>query len=555
MKKNLTFTKLLRISVAMLLVMALLLCGCGKKEEETTPTPEAENKGITLGDGDGKLEAQDFVDGFTTIYGAMLSGKNANTNSANFGTETKMSIKLGKNVKSMLGMAMSGAGMDADLSWLKDISLKMTSKMDDGLMQMLMSLNLNGQDIIGMDAVIDMANMIYYMGITELSNKYIKMDMSTMMGGMAPYDVDSAPVAGGVDVMDLLEKLGEVADQLPSEEALNALLTKYLDVAIKALGNPVVTTETLSHGGVSQTVTATTYQVRASNMLNMSKQILLTAQNDKDLEAMLDTLAGAVEELSGQQMDLHAELVAMLPEMLEEIDEQLADLDAEMNQFGFDFVAYTAGEEQVGFKVVTIMGLWCEKYNPVTDSYETTCEREETTVYFYNLRSGDKTAFVLDVDDASFRVEGTGTVSGDKTNGTYTLLTNGNEKILDIQLKDFNANAGTGVIRLIPAEELLERAMGLTTIIAEPVLEVKMSKDGLSLNILDGEELFIGLEFTTKALSNTSVKIPSNVVNMDQAGLNSWMMSMDIENILDNLEKAGVPDELLDMITGGMGLG
>lgn len=557
-----TWTRLLRVMVAMMTIVALLLCGCGKKKDEAENNDtQKQIQGIKLGDGDGKLEAQDVVDGVSTVYGQLLASLGngsaaASGSNGGMGAEMSMTVTLGDTVLSMLNSAIAGYGMDFDLSWLETIGLKMNMNYDDELMQMIMGLNLNGEQLLSLDVIMDMAASMMYMGIPELNDEYLggEMDMSDLQ-------------ASAATLQDMMTELAQVADKLPSEEEVNALLTKYMNVAIEALGDPAVGNETLSYGGISQNVTATTYTIRLSDVLNVAIEVLETAQNDQDLEKVLDALSEALAEIDmdGEGYDLYQELMAMLPEALEEVRGEKADLAEEEDTVGLTFVTYTDGDTQVGLKLITYAYSATGEYDEESGQWTTIrSEAYETEFYYYSLHSGDNTAFVLEMAEA-LHLAGTGTVKNGKANGTYTLTQNQQGEtveIMDIEVKDFDTEMLSqgifkGTLRLIPSEELMEEAMGLSGFLSNPVLEIVMDLNAetadMAVNLYNGSSLLVGLAFNTKTTDDANVNAPNDYTDItDSTALSFWVMGMDFDNILDNLDDAGVPDELLDMLESAL---
>ena len=73
-----SWKRLWRTSLALLLVLSMVLCGCSTAGNgDGDGTKPAENNAL-LGDGDGRLEAQDAVDSITNIYGALLGAFGGN---------------------------------------------------------------------------------------------------------------------------------------------------------------------------------------------------------------------------------------------------------------------------------------------------------------------------------------------------------------------------------------------------------------------------------------------------------------------------------------------
>lgn len=561
--KHITFARLLRVMMVMMIVMALLLCGCGKKDAEE---PE-EIKGIFLGDGDGKLEAQDMVDGSTKLYGQLLNsmGGNSAASGDGMGVEMGVSVTLGEDLKDTIGWMLAMYGMESDLEWLKNVEMTMASYTEDDMMQSIMAAKLNGKQIVSMDMIMDMANNMVYMGMPELNDQYLgmEMDMSDM-------------VQANASMKDMMAEMAQYADQLPTEQELNAVMTKYLNVALEALGEPTVTTEKLSHGGVSQNVTVSTYTIRYSDVIAISEQVLKAAQNDKDLEKVLDKFSKVYNESGAQQaaemgttwenVDLYEEMVAGIPEALGAIAQQKDALTEDLDLM--IFTTYTDGDTQVGFKVVhqaVVDYTYEEEFDAISDTYITTYipVYGEVESYYYGLRDGSDTAFVMSMGNGEMRLEGTGTEKNNLANGIYTLIAM-DEEVMDIEVVNFDTNAlrqGSlkGTLRLIPSEDLMNSAAGMSAFISEPVIELVMDVEAdcatVSMNLLDDDDLFISMTFSMRVVSDADIKVPTDYVEGDdETAMQMWLMNMDLDELLENLKKAGVPNDWMEMLEDSMNM-
>ena len=183
-KTNFSWKRLLRVTMAMILVLSMLLmCGCGKKDDEKE---QNKNNGIQLGDGDGKLEAQDVVDGISKIYGNLLGASGGNNGTGAGGVDMDMTVTLGEDLMDMLETMLKQSGEDIDISWFRELGISMNVNYGENMdtMQMLMYANLNGKPVISADMIMDIANNMMYIGVPELNDKYLgqEVDMSQATG-------------------------------------------------------------------------------------------------------------------------------------------------------------------------------------------------------------------------------------------------------------------------------------------------------------------------------------------------------------------------------------
>ena len=535
-----SWTRLLRTMVALLVVMAMLLCGCagtGDKETEGKGNGNGNgNNSLLGGDGDGKLETEDIVGGMTGIYGSLLESLGGNSNMPT-GYEMDMTVTVGETLLSQLGAVLESQGMSGDMSWFQSLGLSMAVTYKDNLGGMNVSASINGTEVVALEAVVDMLAGMVYMCIPDLSNECV--GVATDMSGM---------IVSYQQILTQMEEYADIVSALPTEKELNTLLTRYVDIAKGAMREPSTTTQTLSHGGISQEVTTTSYAISRMDVLNIAEAVLNTAKTDADLEKILDKLSDWLNEqnaTSGDEtgegpapMDLHASIMSAAENALEGIADAKAGLESGdvENLDMLVFSIFTDDDKQVGFQLVTNNG-W--------DTMETCA---------YSLTSGENTALYVDVGGNN-RLQGTGTNVGGKCNGNYSLVMEGRE-MMHIGVKDLDTKAlkngklqGTFSLRF--SEEMANEMGGMITsnMTIELGLNIGGGKSQISLALYNGEMLFFRVDLSAKTLSGGNVRVPSNYVDAeDEDAVMEWVSAMDFDKILRNLRSAGVSSELVDML-------
>lgn len=543
------WTRLLRTMVALLVIMSMLLCGCasaggdddddegGKKNEGTS-----EDGGLLKGDGDGKLEAEDVVDNVSGIYGNLLGLVGGDKNSlTNGGYSLSMDVTLGDSILEQFSQMLEYEGLDADISWFKSLGFVMEVLYNENLSQVNMEAKLNGTGILSVEAVGDLMAASVFLRIPELSSQYV--------GGAVDMDMDMEDfVEQYNEILAQMEEYGDVVNALPTEEALNTLLNRYVDAAKKALGEPTTATETLTTGGLSVEVTASTYTIHSSTVINVVEAMLNTAKTDAELETVLDNFGTWYNEMAAkeyeemgstwEEIDLHAQLMEAVDEGLAAMAEARAELengdteDMEM----LTFSNYLVGEESVGFAL------------SVNGGYES------TSVYMYNLEQDGKTAFELNMADTMV-FAGTGTTDGSKVNGSYALSTYGEEMfyidVVDFDTKALDKGELKGTLRLRFSEEMLYNSYN-SFLTPETVIELGFDMGGgktnLVVTLLNGEDMIFSVALSTKALSG-KVSLPGSYADInDGTAMQNWVAGMSFDKVLSNLRSAGVSSELVDML-------
>lgn len=544
--KTTTFnwTRVLRTLVALMVIFSLVLCGCagtdgGKENGGNGNNNGSSNNGNILGgDGDGKLESEDVVGGVTGVYGTLLEvigGKNEIM--TNGGVSMDMTVTLGDSILQNLGAMLEQEGLSSDVSWFQSIGIVMDVLYDEGLAQANMSAHLNGTSIVSAEAIMDILGSAVYLRLPELNDGYF--------GGTMDMGMDMEDVMEQYNQMQtMLEEYGDIVNALPSEAELSALLNRYIDAAKGAMSKPATGTEELSYGGVSQSVTATTYTITRTEILNILEAVATTAKSDADLEKMLDNLVAWVDKKAAEQdpnyesVDVHAQLMESIDEFLEQVGELRGELESGETEdvAMLVFTAYTAEEQLVGLKLAA------------NDGWDT------MELQYFSLEQSGKTALYLNVG-GQVQIAGTGTKDGNKANGTYTLQVNGTD-MLFVTVKDFDTAALkkgelVGTLQLRFSEEMIDEmrnSMLTPELTIELQLNVGGGKSNITLTVYNGSELIFSLKLSTRQISG-NISLPSNYTDInDSQQMQQWASGLSFDRIISNLRSAGVPSQLMDML-------
>lgn len=529
-----SWKRLWRTSLALLLVLSMVLCGCSTAgNDDEGGTKPAENNSL-LGDGDGRLEAQDAVDSITNIYGTLLGafGGNQKPDTA---VDMELVLTPGEELKAQLGNALAQMELDSDMSWLKNVGIHMETGYTDDMMQMVVEAQLNGKNVISAEMVMDMVNGIIAMSVPDLNNQSIgtEVDMSQMQ--------DSTQ-----QMSQMLQEYAEFFKDMPSDKDLNAVLTNYLNLALKELEEPTKESLELTQGGITQKVTATTYSVTRYDVLDMATAVLTAAKTDADLEKVMDAFSNVVNQIGVKQADeqgatwTDVDIYAQLLEAIDPALEDLADAKTETEDLEFlQLTVYGDDKAQQGLKV---------RLNNVD------------YLQVISLKDGSDTAFYMSVSNI-LEISGTGTAKSGKSSGEYVIAMHGTE-LLVVEIVDFDTKALAkgdlkGTLRLQLAEAMLDQMGGDLPINEDTVIELVLNISGktakMEVNLYADQILLFGIALTTKTGSAGKIKVPGSYVNMQDANaMEQWYENLKFDGVLANLRSAGVPDKLVDMLKQAM---
>ena len=156
---------------------------------------------------------------------------------------------------------------------------------------------------------------------------------------------------------------------------------------------------------------------------------------------------------------------------------------------------------------------------------------------------------------ALFSIAGTSTENNGKVSGTYEICVDANPMVT-VELKDVveNGTNASGTIRIWPEDGIYAMLGGQMSAIAtmDPGLEFVFNGTAnsaeLTINILMDTKVFAGVTIKTSTGTAANITLPSSDKVVDQSNIQSWVSSMDLSKIVDNLRKGGLPTQLVDAL-------
>lgn len=129
------------------------------------------------------------------------------------------------------------------------------------------------------------------------------------------------------------------------------------------------------------------------------------------------------------------------------------------------------------------------------------------------------------------------------------------EEAFTVEFKDVTDTTAT--IRFVPGETFTEgllRGAQLPSsffsgnLALELVGGTQSDPNYVALNILMGNNTLIGLDVSSQPSSGGSISIPTNILNVNnQTDVMQWLKNADFDAVLDALENANVPDEIVSI--------
>ena len=539
MKRN-AFMKLFKAAVSLLMVVALcglLFVGCassdgkGGKDNNGKDTPNYDN--MTPSEHFAALElnnANGMVDALSAVYGAL--SQSANT--ASYGTEMDVSLQVGDLVLDMLEESYyEASGEEMDFSFLSKVNLEVDLNVKDKMQQMDMAVGLGDSRILTICTIMDLEDFTTWVGSPELSDVFAEMNL-VQSGGMGGMVANNAT----------MQTANALVEALPSEQEFNALIKRYLEVALEKIDDVDRKNITLELDGLKQDCTVLVAKIYEEDALNMAEAVLETAKTDKELKKIIEEFGVALNDLMKESyaqaggtwtnVDVYEAFTMAVEDALDSLEMEKEDLDTEEY---IELTTYVDKEHNIIGRKLAFDG---------------------DEMHYYTVTEGN--AFTFEAMLAEVKATGSGTKKSGKVDGTYKLNVAGSD-LFTLEVKDWSANGEEikGTLVLEPSAELIRQTIGNSGVMpfADVALELKIdsseSKKAFEINLLSNEALVVGIAMSTKTSSGGTIQKPSQTIDFNnQYQLQSWVESMDFDKLIRNLRNAGVPGELLDMLEANL---
>ena len=471
------------------------------------------------------------------------------------GMQSDISLKIEDSGRSLLGFVAP-----FDISWLNDITLANTVSFTDGKEGLLMKVLLNDNQICSLEYYLDPESQDVYMRIPELSDKYFKTNLKEAADQQASNiesDIDElTPDDTDVDIptdnfasaysdsISLSASLmSDLSSALPEASVIETLLDKYGSMLFDNLTEGESSQETLTAGDISQDCTVYEGQISSADAVKTATELLEAAKSDSDIESILNTWN---DKLSSDE-NLYESFTTAVDKGLN----ALKDTDTSDSE-----------DSYLSTKI------WVDENGRIAGRALEIQEGDTTTpiLTWQMPENGSDFGYLLTIasdDINTYSLSGSGQIDGDKLNGTYELsLADSISAIIEVKdydtvsAKEGNLNGNYKIT--FPSSDTDNEDDYYSSILENfaLVLDLNSEKDSgsVALSIENAGSTLGTLSITGGA--GEAVEIPDlaslkDVYDANNDDMNAYAATLDFTSIMDNLSKAGVPDEVITYILSG----
>lgn len=436
------------------------------------------------------------------------------------------------------GRALAGALMGGtDVSWLQSITFDSDITIKDGVEAIVSGLLLNDTKLCDLNFYMDLANMVEYIQIPELSDGYISAPIEGTV------TTSEGVVENSQEIMSTyMNALSDLSSALPDSETLGTLLDRYGNIIIDHIEEGSSVEESVSVDGISEDCTAYEGTVSEKAVTAMAEGILTAAKDDAEIKGLFEQWAGAS---NGE-------------DQYQQFEDAVADM--------LDSIGSADGE--VSEDPVFSSKVWVNADNKIVGREFAVIDGAETTpVFTWKAPSdGDTSALLLEItaEDSSLTLTGSGTTSDGLLNGDYIFAIDGTEaadiNVENLETKPEKAGYYNGTLNVTfpVAEADAANTDGESEAASNP-----LAGFGLVINLKSDastDSSSIGLTVTTSGAPIATLTISGGYGDgvdipdltsldktydgSDDAAMTEYVANINWDTFLANIKAAGVPDEL-----------
>ncbi len=478
-----------------------------------------------------KADAKSVSAAISQAYGAYMDALgNSISPEKGFGMQADYRLSLKEELwAQILSTAFEADMSTVDLSWMEHLLIHVDMACKDSQMDMGLGIGLNDRVVLSVKALMDTAEGKAALGFPELNSQYLGAELE--YSGADPEMMKEA--------MSLVTAL---AEDLPDEDAVEKMLNRYLDILLTDAGTVEKSTETISVGDLSKSVTVLKQTWTQEQLAGICAEILTTAKTDETLKQFLtalnnyySNLAKLTAESVGAETSITPDIYQdIYQQFLDGVDDALAELEAAKD--GFDPANYV------------VLSNYLDKNEIIGRKLEIFSEGSEPEAMHYltlTSKAGRRVEAVI--DDVTVLGKGEGDTM------EYTLTVDGEEMLtLQTQELKYTGESISGTIRLSPSKALLKNAFGLDDSFAAMAdlagcygeLQINSNREhaNIKLSIVAGGEALGSLEMDSTVSKEAQITMPENVLDPNsEADMAAWTRSLNFDKLISNLEDAKVP--------------
>lgn len=429
--------------------------------------------------------------------------------------------------------------------WFEEGILTYEATRRDGVAQNILGLEVEGQKLFDLDAIIDLQDEAAYLGFPGLTEKYLALDTMASKNFTEEFEyVFGMEPEEYLKAMELLEAFYK---ECPDKKQVEALADRYLELLLDSIDDVKMRVgKTARADSITQSCTTLELYLDKDDIRNMLSDFLKELQEDREIEDLLCQIFELAEELD-MDTGYYNNAREFYEAFQDKLDEILDDMDYYVTYHDeLDMTVYVDNKGEIIGRTMEFPNSWDE----VSVSY---------LFPHRGSRFGYKASVIVDGEEVS--VTGSGKEFGNRLDGNFTLKYEG-IGIVDVEVEDFDlkslrkgylngcftVTASSGIRRLGDMSIVYSYLSDL-----QLILDVSMnrSSEKLEMELREGRKLWGTLTITARHGSGKKISVPSTkraIFMEDNSDFEDWWDTITWESLLKKMDKAGVPSAAIDRV-------
>ncbi len=439
-----------------------------------------------------------------------------------FGKDSASQGKIKFNVSDeVLDLLKNYVGPDMNLDWLKNIAINQKINVKDDVYLSETGLEISGKTIVDLTTIANMSKQEFYVAVLSLSDKYLKLEAGND--------------AVAIDYQKFLYD-DEFLKALPSDDELDKIIDKYLEIVVNELNDVEKSKDTLEIGGIEQDVVVLEFNLDTKAAIKIAKNVLKEAKNDKDIKKQLDSIAKYLKKEG--LLESTNELYGGYKEGIEDLLDEINELDYE-NEDVVTIIDYVDKSHKIVGRTIEVKGI--------------------EIFYYATAKDGDD--FASELVCRNFVIKGEGAEVKGVVNAKYT-VTVATKEYATISVTDYDDSKikdgiVSGKISVKPTKEALKLAIPDSSVLsAIELLDLGLELDfastketaKLSVDVISKDKTFFGITIEATETEPQKVSMPERDKTLDSTMADEWASELDLTKITTALKDAGVPEDLISIL-------
>ena len=457
-------------------------------------------------------------------------------------------IKESANIEDRSASFAISAGVDDTLldslneltyeewDFLKNLALEVGISRKDAIMQFKADASADEEVLANVTLLLDQPEKQMYFQFPQLTETYLASDMETLLSWLL--GKDEASVQEDMEALEEgINKMQILYEKLPNHKEFKKLLSKYLVLAMSCIEDVEEGTDVLTVNNVSANCTKLELVLDEDTLQSMVETVLEAVEEDKELEQIILDVLSVQNEVDGS--DVYDMFLDLVSELLDETEYLTLDEDIELC-------------------------IWVDKTGSICGgSIEYNDYYGKAEASYAIVRNGKKVGINAEVKvgDMKIRVNGDAAKRGKKLSGELNVKAAG-VKFATISFSDvvFEKDHVKGCFNFTPEKyivELLDGELGdyfpvdLDDLAVQWNVEYTLNRSYTSIALMEDEERLVFLDALSETGKGLKVSVPDQndcVYAETEEDLLVYVDTLEVDNLLENLEDAGFPEGTLGSV-------